>query len=109
MRQAGILAAAGLFALEHHRSRLPEDHAHALSLATALNASPWFAVDPEDIETNICYGTSILEITLDRCDGDIRCALLAYNGCRGGPHCINYPVDVLNNRETVVEQLEKDD
>jgi len=40
MRQSGILAAAGLYALEHHRGRLVEDHENARSLATALNAVP---------------------------------------------------------------------
>lgn len=37
MRQAGILAAAGLYALDHHLSRLAEDHAHARMLHTLLN------------------------------------------------------------------------
>ena len=40
MRQAGYLAAAGLYALEHHVARLAEDHAHARRLAEALEASP---------------------------------------------------------------------
>ena len=36
MRQAGILAAAGIYALEHHVDRLPEDHANARRLADGL-------------------------------------------------------------------------
>lgn len=40
MRQAGYLAAAGLYALEHHVARLAEDHAHAARLADALASSP---------------------------------------------------------------------
>jgi threonine aldolase len=40
MRQAGYLAAAGLYALEHHVARLAEDHAHAARLADALANSP---------------------------------------------------------------------
>jgi threonine aldolase len=36
IRLAGILAAAGLHALEHHRARLPEDHANAKALAEGL-------------------------------------------------------------------------
>ncbi len=39
MRQAGILAAAGLYALDHHRERLVEDHAHARMLASAVQAT----------------------------------------------------------------------
>lgn len=38
MRQAGVLAAAGLHALRHHRSRLPEDHARAVRLSDGLEA-----------------------------------------------------------------------
>lgn len=47
MRQAGILAAAGLYALEHHLDRLADDHARAKRLAEALGA------DPVAVETNI--------------------------------------------------------
>jgi len=47
MRQAGILAAAGLFALEHNVKRLADDHARARRLAAELGS------DPEQTETNI--------------------------------------------------------
>ncbi|MGY1711604.1 threonine aldolase family protein [Geodermatophilus sp. SYSU D00758] len=47
MRQAGVLAAAGLHALDHHLGRLAEDHAHARLLAERLG------VDPAGVETNI--------------------------------------------------------
>ncbi|MCW2815511.1 MAG: Low specificity L-threonine aldolase [Nocardioides sp.] len=47
MRQVGILAAAGLHALDHHVERLAEDHAHARLLAEACG------VDPAGVETNI--------------------------------------------------------
>jgi threonine aldolase len=53
MRQAGILAAAGQYALEHHRGRLAEDHAHARYLAEALAGAPGLAVAPGGVETNI--------------------------------------------------------
>ncbi len=52
MRQAGSIAAAGSYALEHHVERLAEDHQHALLLAEALGKRPWVAsVLP--VETNI--------------------------------------------------------
>lgn len=41
MRQAGMLAAAGIYALDHHRSRLALDHTHARILAQALAEKPW--------------------------------------------------------------------
>ena len=46
-RQAGVLAAAGLHALDHHVERLADHHAHARLLAAAL------ALDPADVQTNI--------------------------------------------------------
>ena len=53
MRQVGILAAAGLYALRENVKRLPEDHARAKRLAEALSETPGFRIDPEDVETNI--------------------------------------------------------
>lgn len=53
MRQAGILAAAALHALEHHRERLAEDHANARALADGLAALPGIGLDPTSVETNI--------------------------------------------------------
>jgi len=53
MRQAGILAAAGLFALERHVERLPEDHRRARTLAEALAELPGFVLDPARVTTNI--------------------------------------------------------
>ena len=51
MRQAGILAAAGLYALDHHVERLAEDHEHARLLARGLAEIPGLSVTPP--ETNI--------------------------------------------------------
>ncbi|MBP7725985.1 MAG: low-specificity L-threonine aldolase [Candidatus Bipolaricaulis anaerobius] len=51
MRQAGILAAAGLYALDHHVDRLAQDHVHARLLADGLASLPALSVWPPD--TNI--------------------------------------------------------
>ncbi len=55
MRQAGILAAAGLYALEHNISRLEEDHANARRLAQGLAQLGSIEVDPARVETNILF------------------------------------------------------
>ncbi len=53
MRQVGILAAAALYALDHHAERLAEDHANARRLAEALATLPGIRLDPATVETNI--------------------------------------------------------
>ncbi|MDX6750015.1 GntG family PLP-dependent aldolase [Geminicoccaceae bacterium 1502E] len=55
MRQAGIIAAACLHALEHHVDRLAEDHANAKALAEGLAALPGLYLDPATVETNLVY------------------------------------------------------
>src|SRR5690606_6634197 len=51
MRQVGILAAAGRYALRHHIDRLADDHARAARLAEAL--APYGVVEPERVRTNV--------------------------------------------------------
>lgn len=53
MRQAGIIAAGGLHALDHHVERLAEDHANARRLAEGLATLPGIVLDPDEVETNI--------------------------------------------------------
>ncbi len=68
MRQTGILAAAGLYALDHHVDRLAEDHDHARLLAEACG------VDPESVATNI--------VVLQRADASGFVAAAAAQGVR---------------------------
>jgi threonine aldolase len=53
MRQAGVIAAAGLYALDHHVERLAEDHANARRLADGLAGIDGIDLDPSTVETNI--------------------------------------------------------
>ncbi len=53
MRQAGVLGAACLYALDHHVDRLAEDHARAHRLAEACAAALPGCVDPASVQTNI--------------------------------------------------------
>ena len=55
MRQAGIIAAGGLYALENHVQRLADDHARARRLAEAVNAMDGFSVDLDSVQTNMGY------------------------------------------------------
>jgi threonine aldolase len=53
MRQAGIIAAGALHALDHHIDRLADDHANARALASGLAGGPRLHLDPDRVETNI--------------------------------------------------------
>lgn len=72
MRQSGILAAAGLYALDHHVERLADDHALARRLADGLAALPGIRVTPP--HTNIVFAEA---------DGGRGAALLAHLAARG--------------------------
>jgi threonine aldolase len=55
MRQVGVVAAAALYALEHHVARLAEDHRHARLIAQAIADTPGLRLDPPEVETNLIW------------------------------------------------------
>jgi len=55
MRQAGIIAAAGIVALEEMIDRIADDHANARRLAEGITRIPGLAIDPDRVRTNILY------------------------------------------------------
>ena len=64
MRQVGILAAAGLYALDHNLGRLAEDHANARQIATRLAGSGRIVIEPSAVRTNIV----VFDLTLEAPD-----------------------------------------
>ncbi|MCC6293071.1 MAG: aminotransferase class I/II-fold pyridoxal phosphate-dependent enzyme [Bryobacterales bacterium] len=73
MRQAGILAAAGLLALEEMPKRLTTDHAHARLLAEGLARIGGVAIDPTSVQTNIViFDLSALGLTGSECSERLR-------------------------------------
>ena len=72
MRQVGILAAAGHYALDKNIERLAEDHARAKKIATALHAVASSVVDPAKVETNI-VGLELSKIGISAADLAARC------------------------------------
>src|SRR5438034_3613549 len=79
MRQAGVLAAAGLIALEESPKRLHEDHANARLLAEGLAALPGVKIDPEKVVTNIV----IFDVAETGMAADAICAQLRERGVLG--------------------------
>lgn len=57
MRQSGVLAACGLYALENNVDRLAEDHAHASALAEMLGKLDGITIDPATVQTNMIWMT----------------------------------------------------
>lgn len=55
MRQAGFIAAAGIYALEHNVERLEKDHQHAKLLAEQISHTRGMLLNPQEVETNILY------------------------------------------------------
>jgi threonine aldolase len=55
MRQAGVAAAAALYAIENHIERLAEDHRHAQVIAQAIADTPCLQLDPPEVETNLVW------------------------------------------------------
>ncbi|MHC4640272.1 MAG: low-specificity L-threonine aldolase [Planctomycetota bacterium] len=84
MRQAGILAAAGIVALEEMVERLSEDHANAKRLAEGIAQIEGLAIDVGAVQTNIIY----FELVSDKVDAQAFLARLGEQGikllCLGG-------------------------
>lgn len=79
MRQAGIIAAAALHALDHHVERLAEDHANARHLAEGLATLPCLGIDPNTVETNLVYFDLDTAVGLE---APAFCEALAVHGVR---------------------------
>lgn len=72
MRQVGILAAAGLYALEHNIQRLADDHEKAKTLAKVLQESPLYELDLKDVETNIVIFGIKQGLSIDKFISDLK-------------------------------------
>ena len=78
MRQAGILAAAAIYAMDHHFERLAEDHRQAKMLGDFITTLPGIEFDPETVQTNII----IFDIRKTGIDGQKFVDLLAQEGVK---------------------------
>jgi threonine aldolase len=104
-RQAGVLAAAGLVALDQMIERLAEDHDHAQKLARGLAQIPGILIDPEMVKTNLVFFRLADEVVLS--PADVIEALraraniwLGDNGPRGFRAVTHYWID-----ETAVDKF----
>ena len=75
MRQAGVLAAAVHYALDHHVERLADDHRNARVIAQAIADTPGLRLDPPDVDTNLIWFEVDAELGAAR---DVAAALKAH-------------------------------
>lgn len=80
MRQAGIIAAAGLYALDHHVERLADDHAAARRFADGIREAPGLRLARETVDSNIV----IFDVAGTGLDAETFMARLAARGVRLG-------------------------
>jgi threonine aldolase len=99
MRQVGVIAAAGIVALEQMVDRLAEDHANAQVLATGLAELPWIFVEPVPIRTNIVY----FRVTPEDTDARRLATLLDQQGVR------MLPLDPRRLRAVTNHHVTRDD
>jgi len=78
MRQAGIIAAAGLYALDHNVERLADDHANARHFAGLISTVPGIRVEPEHVDSNIV----IIDVSKSGFDGAAWSKRLGEKGVR---------------------------
>jgi threonine aldolase len=100
MRQVGILAAAGLVALETMPQRLYEDHLKARMLADAMVESPLFSLDPAGVETNI------LVVDLNGRGSEEISARLRENGVLASPTG-PFQMRFVTHRDVSMDEIEK--
>jgi threonine aldolase len=98
MRQAGILAAAGLVALEQMPARLHEDHANARLLAEALSQSEGVTIDLDTVETNIVVFRLTGALTAPELSSRLKARGVLANAV--GPHAMRLVTHIDVNRST---------
>jgi len=107
MRQAGIVAAAGLYALDHNVDRLAEDHANAAAFAERIKALPGIRLVPETIDTNLVFfdvgetGMSAHDISQRLRDHGIRIGAESATRMRAVTHLDVSASDVQEAAETL--------
>ncbi len=103
MRQAGMIAAGALYALQHQRDRLVEDHEHAQKLAKGLQGIKGIEIDPSAVETNI------VNFEVPEHDASEVVKQLAQAGVAlltNGPHTIRAVTNLMVNKRQITQAIE---
>ncbi|MDH3583261.1 MAG: beta-eliminating lyase-related protein, partial [Phycisphaerae bacterium] len=111
MRQAGLIAAGALYAVEHNRTRLSEDHQNAQKLARGLAEIDGVEIDPDRVETNIVRfetpGIAAAEVARQLEDHGVRLLDIAPNTIRAVTNLMvqasDIPVAIQAVRQVVTD------
>ncbi len=110
MRQAGIIAAAGSYALEYHVERLAEDHANAKAFAERIAELPGVTLDPATVETNIVFfevtTMTAADVAGRLAERGVRIGANAPNRMRAVTHLDLSAADVAEAAEVLAEVLD---
>jgi threonine aldolase len=108
MRQAGILAGAGLYALEHNVQRLAEDHEKAKTFAEILSQSSFYELNIEEVETNIVIFGIKPTVSVNRFIADLKsAAILVSAGSAGKVRAVTHLDVSLQEVKKAAEILAK--
>jgi threonine aldolase len=109
MRQAGVLAAAALHALDHHRAGLIDDHRNARTLAEGLSQFRGVACDPDTVETNIVNfdvpGRRAAELAAGIATQGVRINAIGPERLRAVTHLDVSPADIRTALERIARVL----
>jgi threonine aldolase len=106
MRQSGMIAAACIYALDHHVDRLAEDHENARRLAVGLAAIPGITLDPDAVQTNIViFEVADAPALIERVADQVELSLIDGRHVRAVTHLDVTAADVDRSLEALADAL----
>ena len=90
MRQAGVIAAAGIYALNNMVDRLEEDHVNAKNLAIGLSKIPEIIIDTEYVKTNILRFEIADNINLKEFESELKKEGIIFNSSYGSVRMVTH-------------------
>ena len=107
MRQAGVIAAAGIYALNNMVDRLEEDHVNAKNLAIGLSKIPEIIIDTEYVKTNILRFELADNINLNEFESELKKEGIIFNSSYGSVRMVTHYGIASKDIDKVIETITK--
>lgn len=107
MRQAGVIAAAGIYALNNMVGRLEEDHVNAKNLAIGLSKIPEIIIDTEYVKTNILRFELTDKIKLKEFESELKKEGIVFNSSYGSIRMVTHYGITSKDIDKVIEKTTK--